>query len=137
MSARGDKVKEVDEEPVRFLESPKSPDAVEDGETGPLYTDQPSSSQSNVQKLDSTDPKISEGSIKPCIQCSMWMGKADYPNTGQIEDEDEICVEPSIHEILQSPIGKSKFRSNRNNYYIKTGPKWHYKSKRLLGIWRS
>ena len=51
-----------------------------------------------------------------------------------MEDEDEICMVPSIHEILQSPLGKSKLRSNRNNYYIKTGPKWHYKSKRLLGI---
>ena len=75
--------------------------------------------------------------ISSCIQCSRWIGMSAYPNNGVWEDEDEICVNPSIHEILQSPLGKSKLRRNRNNYYIKTGPKWHYRNKKLIGIWQS
>ena len=76
-------------------------------------------------------------SYKTCIHCSRWAGMSAYPNNGVWEDEDEICVNPSIHEILQSPLGKSKLCRNRNNYYIKTGPKWHYRNKKLIGIWRS
>ena len=44
---------------------------------------------------------------KPCPQCAMWQGKKDYPWKAMIEDENLAWRDPSIHEILQRPMGRA------------------------------
>ena len=47
----------------------------------------------------------------PCPQCSAWQGKVMYTNSGFLEDESStgrylLYEFPSIHEILQRPMGR-------------------------------
>ena len=73
-----------------------------------------------------TKPTGEKGNIKSCIHCSRWVGRAEYPNNGVIEDENQMWVEPTIHQILQIPLGQSKLRRNRRFHYLKLGQRNYY-----------